>query len=335
MRRTSFVSLILVLGLASLTLLLRANVLQVPAGTWAPGSVISNPRVSGSAVLLQNGRLLITGGDTGGGPSVAADLVAADGSASPIPSMSVPRSSHMSVALQDGRVLVAGGSTTGGGITNSAEIFDPIANTWTSIPGGMTEARAGAIAALLSDGRVLIAAGEGSSGTISSSIEIFDPVANAFSFAGTLSSPRKNHASAVLVDGRVLIVGGSDANDTLLAPSDIFDPITNTVAAGPRLSAARKSASATTLLDGRVLVAGGTGVVTNPDNPTTSVDLGSAEILDAAATAFTPSPSAMITARTGHQALLLPHNSSVLFVGGNSNGVPTASGERFVPWAAS
>ena len=137
MRRSTAFSLCLFLGLISLGLLVRASVLQVPTGTWAPGSAMAQPRVGASAVRLQNGRILVTGGDTGAGPTATADFVGADGSASAAPSMSVSRSSHVSVVLQDGRVLVAGGSSTGGGVTNSAEIYDAIANTWTNVAGGM------------------------------------------------------------------------------------------------------------------------------------------------------------------------------------------------------
>ncbi|PYU05528.1 MAG: hypothetical protein DMG33_10600, partial [Acidobacteria bacterium] len=323
----------LFLGLVSLALLVKAAVLQVPTGTWVPGGAMVQSRVGASALRLRDGRVLVTGGDTGAGPTATADFVGGDGTVSAAPPMAVSRSSHISVVLQDGRVLVAGGTTTGGGVSNSAEVYDSIANTWTSVPGGMMEARSGATAALLSDGRVLIAGGQGSSGTVSSTVEIFDPSANACSFAGTLSSSRKNHASAVLADGRVLMAGGADTNNNILATSDIFDPVAGTTLAGPKLSTPRQGPSATTLLDGRVLIAGGNGTVTNPDGSTSSVDLGSAEILDAGATAFTVSASPMITARSGHQAFLLPHNSNVLIVGGSSNGAAIASAELFVPWA--
>src|SRR2546422_221808 len=118
------------------------------------------------------------------------------------------RSGHISVVLQDGRMLVAGGTVAGGGATNAAEIYDPVANTWTSLAGGMMEARSGATEALLQDGRVAVAGGQNGS-VVSSTIEIFDPLAGNFSFAGTLSSPRTQHAMAVLTDGRVMIFGGA------------------------------------------------------------------------------------------------------------------------------
>src|SRR6267378_235094 len=158
---------------------LKGFVLAIPSGTWQPTGNLSAARPGASAALLQNGSVLITGGDPGSGPVASADLFNSDGSVSPLAApMNNPRSNHVSATLQDGRVLVAGGTV---------------------------EARAGAAAALLQDGRVLVAGGE-SSGVASATLEIFDPVAGTFNAAGVMSSPRTKHAVAVLADGRVIII---------------------------------------------------------------------------------------------------------------------------------
>src|SRR5204863_3136760 len=77
-----------------------------------------------------------------------------------------------------------------------------------------------------------------------------------FSFAGTLTIPRKNHAAVLLPGGRVMIVGGFDGSH-ILNSTEIFDAATAKVSSGPSLSTARMGHSATTLLNGDVLVAGG------------------------------------------------------------------------------
>jgi len=318
MKKRLFTIVSIAAVLVSAGLLLSNSLPQVPSGAWLTLAPMNAARSGASSVLLQDGRVLVTGGDDGTGPANTAEFFGANASFSLAPPMNAARSAHAAAVLRDGRVLVAGGTTSGGGVTNSAEIFDPSTNGWTNVAGGMVEARSGQTATLLSDGRVLLAGGSGSSGTISLTAEIFDPASQTFALAGSLSSPRKNHAAALLSDGRVLIVGGWDGAKAL-ATSDIFDPVAGTVTAGPNLSTARQGLSATTLLDGRVLIAGGNNMVVNPDGSSGPVDLASAEILDSGATAFSTAASALVTARSGHQAFLLPHNNSVLIVGGTSN----------------
>src|SRR5580700_5827635 len=118
-------------------ILLRASSLQVPSGTWVATGSMSSARSGAASVLLHDGHILVTGGNDGSGPSSSAELFAASGSFSAATSMNVPRSGHIAVVLQDGRVLVAGGTTTGGVVTSTAEIYDPVATTWTNVTGGM------------------------------------------------------------------------------------------------------------------------------------------------------------------------------------------------------
>jgi hypothetical protein len=250
-----------------------------------------------------------------------------DGTIAAAPPMSNARSSHFSVTLQDGRVLVGGGITTGGSTTSTAEIFNPVANSWSSAGLGMMEARAGATAALLQDGRVVIAGGHNGS-VISSTIEIFDPVAGTFSAAGTLSSPRSQHAMTVLLDGRVLIVGGNNGTAPV-ASTDVFDPVAGTVSAGPVLNTARYGHSATTLLNGIVAVIGGN----NGNANSAQMDVTPAETVDftAATPAFAQLAVNLATPREGHLAILLPNNNSILIVGGTSAGATVTSTELFTP----
>jgi hypothetical protein len=87
---------------------LKGTVLIVQTGSWAQEGILSNARASASASLLQDGRILVTGGDPGTGPSATADFINTDGTVSIAPQMTTARSKHISVTLQDGRVLVGG-----------------------------------------------------------------------------------------------------------------------------------------------------------------------------------------------------------------------------------
>src|SRR5437588_4084103 len=318
---------LLLSGLFGISFLLRASLPSVATGTWVAAGSMSAARSGACAVVLSDGRLLVSGGSDASGPTATADLFSTTGSWSAAASMNSPRSHQSCAVLQDGRVLVAGGTTSGGGITNSAEIYDLSADSWAQA-GLMNDARSGATASLLQDGRVLIAGGQNSGGA-SNTLEIFDPNSGNFSNAGTMSSPRQDHAAAVLSDGRVLIMGGSSDGANALATADISDPQAGSASAGPAMSAPRARHTATTLLDGTVVVIGGSDY-TN--------DLASAEFFDPTANNFNAA-SSLATARSKHLAFLLPNNNEVLVMGGQSAGTDPASGETdlastelYVPW---
>jgi YDG domain/Galactose oxidase, central domain len=311
------------LGILCFAGILQANGPQLLISKWTLSASLSAPRASSVAVMLADGSILFTGGENSGTVLQSTEILDVNGNISLAADMNVPRSRHVAVLLNDGRVLVGGGTTSGGGTTNSAEIYDSSANTWTQIS-PMTSARANATAALLQDGRVLIAGGD-NSGTPNNTIEVYDPASGGFSFAGTLSSPRTQHAMLVLQDGRVLIVGGFDGNNPL-ATSDIFDPTSGNITAGPSLATGRYSMSATTLMNGQVAVIGGAGQGSNG-----TVDLASIEIFDPMLNAFDDAGVSLTTAREGHQAFLLPNNNNVLIVGGTSSGTVLASAELLTP----
>src|SRR6266404_5879714 len=327
MRRLLVPALIAVLILTA-GIFLKGSITQPSIGNWLAPVSMTAARSGAASALLQDGRILITGGDDGSGPVASAEVFDTTGSFVAIAPMGMARSAHSATVLIDGRVLVAGGST-GAAATNAAEIFNPATNAWSPVAGGMIQARSNHTASLLADGRVLFAGGD-NAGAPTASLEIFNPVTNSFSSAGTTTSSRTSFASAVLSDGRVILIGGSNGTAPL-ASTEIFDPTTNLVAAGPALSTPRMAHSATTLIDGRVLVVGGTTVITNPDGSTTPTDLGSAEIYDPATGSFSVSASSLAAPRRDHAAFLLPNNASVLIVGGTSAGNEVGTAEMFVP----
>src|SRR6059036_963672 len=217
------VSVLAVFSLLCSTLLIKGIISQVPTGTWALAGNMASLRSGAATVALQDGRLLITGGDapnaTGNSVALAsAEVFDTSGNFAAAAPMNYARTKHTAVALQDGRVLVAGGIGGGGTAIDSAEIYDPVANTWT-VTGSLKVARSGHTASLLPDGTVLIAGGD-NAGVAQSSLEVFDPTAGAFTTAtGTLSSPRESHAAAVLQGGRVLIVGGYCSGSAQTCPN--------------------------------------------------------------------------------------------------------------------
>jgi Bacterial Ig-like domain (group 3)/Kelch motif len=314
--------------------ILHGSLQPASVNSWLSAGNMSVARAGAATVLLQDGRLLITGGNGASGALASTEILDPSNGFTAGPPMSIARSNHVAVLLLDGRVLVAGGTDASGRASQSAELFDPVANSW-SASGPLMVGRSGATATLLPSGQVLIAGGT-ANGAALASLELFDPNSNTFSLvAGTLSSARENHAAALLPDGRVLIAGGWDgttvapvppattATPNVLASTDIFDPSTGTVAPGPALTSPRMSFTATTALDGNIAAIGGT------DGQT---DLASIDVLAPAAGAFALSGAQLTTARQGHLAFLLPHNGNILVVGGTSSGAAISSTELYTPW---
>ena len=249
-------------------------------------------------------------------PPQAVDTWASIGTADP----QAARTGAAIATLSDRTTLVAGGLTGEGTATDSIVIHDPLTNASTAV-GQLLAPRVDAAATRLDDGRVLITGGQVGS-LISSDVEIFDPATGESTFAALLQQPRTGHASALLADGTVLIVGGTTVDGVVLATTERFDPSTHSVTATEPMAVARTGASATTLIDGRVLVAGG------HDG---AQDLASAEIYSPVDGEFLSVPTQMSEARSGHSAVLLPHNNSVLVAGGTSGGSAVTTTDLFLP----
>src|SRR5690349_6624968 len=133
------------------------STLQAASNVWNPAASLAESRAGSAAVLLSDGQVLFTGGTGANGPLSTTETFKLDGSLAPGAPMRQARTHHVAVRLRDGRVLVAGGTVADGSVTNSAELYDPTSQTWTTVPDGMAASRTDHTASLLNDGRVLIA----------------------------------------------------------------------------------------------------------------------------------------------------------------------------------
>jgi N-acetylneuraminic acid mutarotase len=218
-----------------------------------------------------------------------------------------------------------GGTAGGAGaIQASAEIYDPLAGTWTPA-GSMAISRDYHTATLLPNGTVLVVGGEGgycAPGTTSA--EIYDPAASTWTVTGSMTTARYLHTATLLPTGTVLVAGGFNqigGAAAYFASAELYDPATGTWIVTGDMTTARYCHIATLLLNGAVLVAGGGG----PE------ELSSAEVYDPVGARWTATGS-MGTARGNYTAILLA-NETVLAAGGeNNSGVfSVSSAEIFYP----
>jgi len=229
-----------------------ATTVTVTTGTIAQSlNRSSTTRYSGStAVTLANGKVLVFGSEN---YSVITDLYdPTTNSFTRVGDMHEGRAGAQGILLPSGKVLVMGGQyfTTTYAARQSAELFDPVTNTW-SYTGSLNYARFDNFAILLNNGKVLV--GGGSSG---SNVELYNPATGIFSLAASMPTGRSRAAAALLPNGNVLVLGGEGSNaktaDIYNVASDSWSSLT------PQMNYYHGGGQAiATLNDGRIVIAGG------------------------------------------------------------------------------
>jgi hypothetical protein len=164
-------------------------------------------------------------------------------------SLKIGREKCTATSLLNGKVLVAGGV---GGQHNSetladAELFDPIAGTWTAT-GVMPMGCYSHTATLLFNGKVLVAGG-----SLGKNAELYDPNTETWTNMGSMNTGRIYHTATLLPNGKVLFAGGADAGPS----SELYDPTTGASTNTGPMTDTRSFHTATLLPNGKVLVAGG------------------------------------------------------------------------------
>ncbi len=231
---------------------------QQTINTFAATATLPSGLIGATSTLLDNGDVLIAGGNTGSASSPSATSAAeiydpATGTFVATSAMPVAAYDSTATLLDNGNVLVAGGISSSGTALSNAEIYNTGTGDWTQVS-PMTTASFDASASILGNGEVLIAGGQtGSMSSVTttttsststtttsststtttmapvtsysatSSAELFDPSTNSFLAAASLSTPLADTTATLLGNGDVLIAGGLTGIGSNEVPSNVAD----------------------------------------------------------------------------------------------------------------
>ncbi|MGA2099016.1 MAG: hypothetical protein ABSH39_22230 [Candidatus Acidiferrum sp.] len=197
-----------------------AEISRAATSKFEPVGPMHTARISQSATVLNDGRVLIVGGR---GDTVTASAEIYDPATKQFVTggLLTARYKHSAGLLLDGRVLIAGGSDDRDwqGKMNSAEIYDPRTGKFSATsPLNESRFKLPEEAALLVSGQILVAGG-------SKKVEVYDPASEQFLIAaGQMIDARHFMTESKLKDGTVLLAGGYPNNDQGTAETWIYHP---------------------------------------------------------------------------------------------------------------
>lgn len=305
--------------------------------TIRKGPMLNAHRALGVAVVLRDGRVLLSGGvdNVGGGVSTCEVWDPKTGRFTPTGSMSVARIAHGGCQLPDGTVLVSGGTTTFSNpvltlanAQNSCEIWNPKTGNW-SVTGSMRARRLAHGLDALQTGDSIATGGfevrpilnfPTPIGSVKT-CELYNFATRKWSSAASMKTARAVHLwnNVQLRDGRMIVTGGLISgplivNGTPLAAAEIYDPRANSWTSLPNMPAASVLHSATVVpygnppLDKLILAGGAVGLPTSP------VPIDTVQELDLATLKWRLLPR-LKTTRGGHSSVLTPNGLLLLFGG--------------------
>lgn len=298
--------------------LLGILALPLHAQTWVATGNMTIARVDDTATLLQDGRVLVVGGQNSTSYLASAELYdPTTGTFTATGSMSVARAGHTATLLPNGEVLITGGGNSTTGPLSSAELYDPATGIF-SATGSMASSRSSHAAALLPNGEVLVVGGNpGPDGqpNATATAEVYDPATGTFSMTGSMEQARNEGFVAVLLGtSKILITGGFPGGFgvNFLSEAEQYDPATGTFTQTGGMNVPRSSFGATLLNNGKVLIIGGY------ETTLQGSDLSSAELYDPSTGTFTLTGS--LATAGGNRASALLNNGDVFVAGGQQIG---------------
>lgn len=222
-----------------------------------------------NGTVLEDGRILVAGGNTGGPANFQDAVPWVKTYTSPSDSWQVLADLQLTVGryypglarLSDGSLLVMGGGMRPDATrTETCERFDLATQTW-SFTGSMVNPTDFPPCALLYTGDVLATWWPP---------QLYDPETEQWRLTGNFNQPNRlwpghsDHSIVVLADGRVVAIGIREGPDGNTVMGEIYDPTTETWNLTSNPGLVRLQTEVVQLPDGRILVAGGETEVHSP-----------------------------------------------------------------------
>ena len=227
-------------------------------GMWSQTASMTSTRYGAAAILLSNGKVLVTGGVGG----LTGDFQSSAELYDPVTriwnttgGMIKGRYLHTLNLLPNGKVLASGGYSNNGGALAQAELYDPATGVWSST-GEMINARQQFKATSLANGNVLVTGGGNNSGSVVSA-ELYDHVTGKWSSTNSMVNPRTDNTATLLASGEVLITGGQNISGTMLSSAELYNPVTGLWRSTGDMLESFPGRAATFLRNGTVLLTGG------------------------------------------------------------------------------
>jgi hypothetical protein len=188
-------------------------------GAWAPTGSMITARIDHIAVLLADGRVLVTGGS-----AVAPSSTEIYDPATGVWSATGDRTTTLfgrAWLLNDGRVLLVNDA--------NAEIYNPATGVWSAFGGASPTFHGGGWSAtMLYNNMILVTGGLGGADSFGTpfnltSAELFDSATGQWTATRTMPVGRREHAMTLLADGQILLTGGVIGTGAAISSADLFD----------------------------------------------------------------------------------------------------------------
>jgi len=295
------------------TALKTAELYDTVNNTWRTTGEMKTARRGHTATVLQNGKILVVGGNDGVNTLATAETYdpTAGVWTNAIGPLAFSHRYHTATLLSNGKVLIAGGTVglLGTADAKYTEVYSPAVGTFSAGP-LLSEERQGHSATLLSNGDVLFVGNSIVGGgalvrtlTYDGTTFTWAHLASTPLTTGSLIQGRYNHSAVLLSTGKVLVTGGFGLYPN---SAELYDPTARTWSSAGNMTAARSYHTSTALRNGDVLVIGGYDGTTS---------LSSLDYYDAASNTWSSSAQKTLSMGRAMNTSLMLSNGKVLTLG--------------------